>query len=354
MGALTATLSVPQVTVLMPVYNGSKYLEDAIESILRQTYSHFEFLIINDGSTDDTPKILKSFAQYDKRIRLVNRDANHGLTSCLNLGLKIAMGRFIARMDADDISLPERIERQISFMENNPSVGICGSSVRWMENEKETISQFPQDHKDIVCHNLFAPALAHPSVIMRKDALAANSLKYSTDYLYAQDYEFWTRCSRHMQMANLNEILLVLRRHGDQISMTKNTSQLSAARAIREEQLKGLDIIPSEDEKELHEQISCGAWKSDRSFLMSADTWMRKIITSNKTRYGYPEPALSTVLANKWHVACAHATSLGLWTWTLYIHSPLSAYYSGDAKDRLSLAVRCLLRKGYWRTTINR
>ena len=118
----------PKVTVLMPVYNGEKYLKEAITSILLQTFDDFEFLIINDGSSDASVDIIQSFR--DPRIRLVHNDTNIGLIATLNKGLKLAHGKYVARMDQDDISLPRRLEKQTYFMDNNPDVGVCGTWIK--------------------------------------------------------------------------------------------------------------------------------------------------------------------------------------------------------------------------------
>jgi len=115
----------PKVTVLMPVYNGEKYLNEAIDSILGQTFKDFKFLIINDGSTDGTADILKSYK--DSRIKVTNNEKNIGLTKSLNKGLKMAKSEYIARMDADDISLPTRLQKQVEFMDSHPKVGVCGT-----------------------------------------------------------------------------------------------------------------------------------------------------------------------------------------------------------------------------------
>ncbi len=131
----------PKVTVLMPVYNAEKYLKTAIESILKQTFSDFELLIINDGSTDGSEEIIRSF--NDKRIRLFNNEQNLGIIKTLNKGLNLAKGEYIIRMDADDISLPDRLELQVKYMEENPGIGISGTQARiFGDTKKFTIKNF--------------------------------------------------------------------------------------------------------------------------------------------------------------------------------------------------------------------
>ena len=157
----------PLVTVLMPVYNGEKYLKEAIESILNQTFKDFEFLIINDGSTDNSVKIIQSF--NDLRIRLIHNESNIGLIKTLNKGLKLSNGKYIARMDCDDVSLPKRLSVQINFMEKHPEIGVCGSWVKIIGLEQKFINKYPQKHEE--ARHIFyltRPLLTHLSLSEKK------------------------------------------------------------------------------------------------------------------------------------------------------------------------------------------
>ena len=158
---------VPKVTVLMPVYNGEKYLEEAIDSVLAQTLPDFEFLIIDDGSTDKTPQILKSYT--DTRLRLFHQN-NRGLTRSLNKGIQFSGGEYVARMDADDIALPERLEKQVKFLDEHPEIGVVGSFHCEVSAslQKSIVKKFPTEdsaiRKTLIKENPFS----HPTVIMRK------------------------------------------------------------------------------------------------------------------------------------------------------------------------------------------
>ncbi|NGP46765.1 glycosyltransferase family 2 protein [Bacillaceae bacterium SIJ1] len=156
-----------KVTVLMPVYNGAKYLSEAIESILNQTYKEFDLLIINDGSTDNSEEIINRFS--DDRIKYIANDKNIGLIRTLNKGICLVRSEYIARMDADDISLPMRLEKQIKFMDEHQDIAVSGTSVL-VFNEKGTIGKsiVSKDSNEIKTRLLFHCALMHPSVIIRK------------------------------------------------------------------------------------------------------------------------------------------------------------------------------------------
>ena len=161
-----------KVSVLMSVYNGDRYLREAIDSILNQTLDNFEFIIIDDGSTDASNQIIKSYR--DPRLKMVKNKENIGLTKSLNIGIGLCCGEYIARMDADDISLPKRLEIQYKFMDDHPEVGICGTLNRGIENNKVGISKYPEDHDSIYCMLLFQNVFDHSTLMMSKKKYIAN------------------------------------------------------------------------------------------------------------------------------------------------------------------------------------
>lgn len=215
--------TVPRVTVLMSVYNGEAYLRQAIDSILNQTYQDFEFLIVNDGSTDSSRDIILSYK--DPRIRMIDNQHNMGLTKSLNRGLEKAKGKFIARMDADDISLPDRFSKQISFLEQHPEVGVLGT---WLESidingETASIWKMPVSHSLIVWTLQFNNYLMHPTVMMRRDLV-----KRAGGYNLigpSQDYDLWCRLAKQTRMANLPEPLVRHRLHESSIGSVFSQKQ---------------------------------------------------------------------------------------------------------------------------------
>ena len=224
---------IPKVSVIMSVYNGEKYLREAIDSILNQTFTDFEFIIINDGSTDHTKQILESYS--DPRIRLFHQK-NIGLTKSLNIGLKIAEGEYIARMDADDISLPERFSRQVKYLDNNLHVGLLGS--RYLQIDEKGVDQneiqVPIGREDIFNHLLlFGSAFCHSSMMFRK-LLAQNAGFYDESMMYAQDYDLGIRIFELCEVVNFPEILQKWRYNASTgISVKKNIEQKQYADARR-------------------------------------------------------------------------------------------------------------------------
>ncbi len=228
----------------MSVYNAAPYLKEAVDSILNQTFGDFEFLIVDDRSTDNSIKILETYE--DERIVLFQNHKNIGLTRNLNKLIKLAKGEFIARMDADDISLPMRFEKQIKFLVNNLDIDLCGTQIGVFGNDKSN-SSYPINFDDIKFQLMYQNPIAHPSVVWRKKALLSNHLFYDENYITSQDFELWTRCALNLKMSNLNEILVHYRTHNNQISILKNENQRNAALSIKLKYLNSLGFeIPLE------------------------------------------------------------------------------------------------------------
>jgi glycosyltransferase involved in cell wall biosynthesis len=205
----------PVVSVAMSAYNARAYLAEAVESILAQTFTDFEFLIIDDGSTDDTPAILQKYAERDARIRLVVRE-NIGLVRTLNELIGMARGEFLARMDADDIALPHRFERQVAFLRYHPEVVALGSRVAWIDPEGHVLREFcgQEAHEEIDEAHLAMQAgiMSHPAVMIRADPLRALG-GYRTEFYLAEDFDLWLRLAEVGRLANFPEVLLKYRVH---------------------------------------------------------------------------------------------------------------------------------------------
>jgi glycosyltransferase involved in cell wall biosynthesis len=200
--------SLPLVSVVMPVHNGALYLSDAIKSILSQTYPHFELIIINDGSSDNSEYIINAF--NDSRIKYNVFNKQQGIVAALNFGLTLAKGDFIARMDADDISLKHRLAKQVEMLLNNPEIAILGTQYIGINGRSRAL---PILHDDIIWHTLNASPFVHPSVMFRTSFIKLNSIRYNVDYQFAEDLALWVECFSLTRMANLNERLIKYRYH---------------------------------------------------------------------------------------------------------------------------------------------
>jgi glycosyltransferase involved in cell wall biosynthesis len=326
----------------MPLYNGEPYLREAIASILGQTFSEFELLVLDDGSTDDGPRIVKGYR--DPRIRLLANDANLGIAATLNRGIRLAKGRYIARMDCDDVSMPDRLSKQFNFMEGNPPVGVCGSRVRRI-GAKKGIWRVKAGDAAIRSRLLFENAMAHPSVMIRKSVLDGASLQYDPSLRCAQDYAFWVEIARHSRLANLEQVLVLYRVHATQISETKKAEQRSAADSVRALQLKNFGIEPNPEELALHGNLASYGLAGERHFAEKAAAWLSRLRGLNAKRGIYGEPEFSEELAERWYKLCKKSSRLGLWIWKQYHSSDLVDSGTASAGRRADLLIRSLFHE---------
>lgn len=217
----------PKVSVLMPVYNGAKYLREAVDSILGQTFGDFEFIVIDDGSTDDSVQIVESYD--DPRIRFLRNPTNEGLIATLNKGLNLAAGQYIARMDCDDVSLPERLARQVAFMESRPELAASGTWARDIDSGGKVIGErhTPPVGARMEYDFWYPSPLIHPTAIIR--AACLGEMRYDPQALHAEDYDLWLRLRKRYRLDNLPEELLLYRVHGESVTQKHMGTQLSSA-----------------------------------------------------------------------------------------------------------------------------
>lgn len=213
-------MKLPFISVIMPVYNTEKYVEEAVRSILNQTFQNFEFIIIDDGSTDRTPDILRSFT--DPRIHLLFNEKNTGNYPARNRGCRLAKGKYIAVMDADDIALPERLEKQVEFMEKNPDILACGTAYRLMERNKVIVEATEWEDIRYILMKTFC--MLHPTLLIRKNKMEQIGY-YQTESRYAEDYDLVLRLARCGKVVNIPDILVNRRLHDEQISSMYKTEQ---------------------------------------------------------------------------------------------------------------------------------
>jgi len=210
----------PILSVVLAVYNGERYLGSALKSILDQTFKDFECIVIDDGSTDCTPEILKEFT--DSRLKIISQE-NKGLTKSLNYGISISRGIFIARMDADDIADLNRFKIQLDFLQQSPEVAVCGTLARLIDTQGADIGEYcvPINYRTIRRHLLFHNPFIHPSVIFRKNIFYEVG-GYDETYRYAQDYELWSRIVPAYKTINIDQYLLKYRKLDSGITKSKN------------------------------------------------------------------------------------------------------------------------------------
>jgi len=246
-----STEATVKVTVLMPVYNGASFLREAIDSILGQTYSQFEFLIINDGSTDNSEEIIRSYT--DNRIRLVNNENNLGLIATLNKGLDMIETPFVIRMDADDVSMPDRVEKLVAQMLADPTLGACSS---WFDTITETGQlrlggRYSQSFEEIRLKNLYQLHFIHGASIMRMSILNQNGIRFDPSFNHAEDYDLFDRLGNVSKLLNIQLPLYRIRIHGNSVSRMYDSVQQQNSTRVKLRIFRQLGMEVSEHEMEL-------------------------------------------------------------------------------------------------------
>jgi glycosyltransferase involved in cell wall biosynthesis len=272
----------PIISVIMSIYNEPKeWLETSIESILNQTYSNIEFIIINDNPKSDLNKtILNDYAANDKRIVVISNKDNIGLTKSLNKGLKLSSGEFIARMDADDISLDYRLKIQLDALIDNDDIGVCGSSIKLFGLNSSTINninRYPTGKEKIRTEFLFSNPICHPAVMFKKKLFIENGIFfYDEGVKRAQDFDLWHRALSFTNFKNINKVLLKYRVSLTQISAKGKKDQVIVADNIRAEILKKI-IEVSEREVLLHNKVCNFQLVSNQKEMRDLEIWFDKL-----------------------------------------------------------------------------
>ena len=241
----------PLVSIVMPIYNSETYLDEAILSIIHQTYQNWELLVINEfGSNEEGKRIINRYAAIDSRIRLIQNSERLGIAESLNEGLRQARGEYIARMDGDDISLPKRIEKQVEFMENNNDILLCGVQVEVFRSEKWDW-KLETDSAQIRTDALFYSPCVHPTILFRRDVIDKYSIFYNKNYKASEDYDFFTRVLEFGEIANLKEVLFKYRLYGTNATYINNNIGFKIYSDVMEMQFHKLGIDFSRQEVDL-------------------------------------------------------------------------------------------------------
>lgn len=338
----------PSVSVILPVYNTENYIRESVESILAQSLTDFELIIINDASTDNTLKILQEFT--DPRIRLVNNEINLHVVRSLNKGIDLASGEFIARMDADDIAHPNRFEAQIKFLQENPDIDICATWVHTF-GEKDYSHKPDVGHEEIKAALLFLNLIIHPSVMFRRRSFSKNGLKYDESFNNAEDYGLWVEAIDILKFGMVPEVLLEYRVHNNNVSVHKD-SNWSVIRDINYRVyttlLNRLGVSVKEEDLELH--INLGF--KEVNGLSSGELrkyldWLERLVKANRKSGYFEFKALQgQVLA---HVAfLAKKASSTPKRWTILSRSLIRMYsFAEYAQFVGGKVVKKLSRRSY-------
>lgn len=313
------------ITVLMPAFNSAPVIQRAIASVLQQRGPSFDFMIIDDGSTDSTCSIVRSYA--DPRIRLIENGENRGVASTLNRGLDLAKGKYILRMDSDDICYPSRFTRQFQFMEKNPEVGISGTWIRFFGDELTVVDRSPVGSGVIKAYLLFDTPHYHPTVIMRRDFLTRYNLRYDPAFHRTEDYDLWFRAADFFPLENIPEPLLRFRCHTSSVTSTASETMEEQTCMLLRRALLRIGVEPSPDELKFHFLIAKGRRVGSLGLLKEAESWLQKLAEKNqKSGYCTNEDFLQAV-GIVWFRLCANSAQLGMSACSIFANSPLSSSF---------------------------
>ena len=260
------------ISVILPVFNGEDHLAECIESVLYQSYTNFEFVIVDDASTDSTPQILKKYSNQDERIRVITNPVNQKQTITANTACINSMGKYVARMDADDIALPKRFEKQFEFLEANPNVGMVGSWTDTISDNGKIIGSWKTSAEPnvLIWNLLFGASFAHSSVMMRKDSIKQVGFYQSSQ---AEDYDLWSRISRIAEVANIPEILQQKRVWSGQLALRVITKNRDCTLQIMQNNMQFLlndSSIDLELVKVIHSVLEKNQTELDSDILVRA------------------------------------------------------------------------------------
>lgn len=352
---MTNSKNKPLVSVLMPCYNAAAFLSEAMNSILTQTYTNFEVVAIDDCSTDNTREILYDFAKLDKRVKVFENAENLKLIRTLNKGVDLCSGKYIARMDSDDICIPERLEKEVAFLEENEDYGIVSTQFSTFRTGSKKLYPYKNPTKDeeLRAYLLFKSGICHPASMIRKTVFTELGLKFEAEYLHVEDYAFWSKALYKTKLANLDgHSLLLYRVHQLQVSTIHEELQTSNKKEVFKIHCEKLGLDNSEKGLEVYASVAeANPLYQSLDFIDNCEEFMLSLIDKNRTDPFCSSVFLDNMLALHWIRLCANSR-LGLKVLKKCKSSVLydKKYYTNS--DIFILFFKCLFKIKYKKSWI--
>lgn len=302
----------PEISVLMPTYNGAKFLKETIDSILNQTFTDFEFIIINDCSpdTEETDKIIANYD--DSRIRYIHNEENLGISGSSNKGIALAKGKYIARQDHDDISLRTRLEEQYNYMESHPEVGVCGTWAKTFGRGflKNKTNKYPVKNSEIKANLFNRCPILHPSSVMRKEIFTKHNLFYDESYKTGNDLKLWLDASKLTKFHNIPKILFKYRMHSNRTSETQSDRANDEMKMLFNFKFNLLDLELTSEEKDIfYSKIVKNKNKNfDVTLLEKIEKILKKIVEANNKTNFFPNAEFNNIIGRYWLRRCFNLT----------------------------------------------
>jgi glycosyltransferase involved in cell wall biosynthesis len=331
----------PRVSVIIPAYNREAYVGASIESVLHQTFADFELLVIDDGSTDRTREVVRTF--HDSRLRFLYHERNQGLPRTRNAGIDAARGAYVAFLDSDDVALPTRLAKQVAFLDRHPAHAAIGAWIDWMDDGGRPLGRVkrrPLAAQDVAALRLFRQGIENTASMARTAILRA--YRHDEGFEVSEDFELWARVAAEHAIANLPEVLVRRRAHAQQTSKDRDEQTRLYRQAIYARQLEALGIAFEEEDLKRHHllrRMRKSGFTPDRNYVDWAEAWLLALHAANARARRYPEPALSHLLGGFWLKVCWNASSQLGWptVWRRFGASPLRRWAWGGLRDDLYL-----------------
>lgn len=318
----------PELSIIMPVYNSVKYVAEAVNSLLSQSFTNFELIIINDASTDGSTDVLKNFK--DSRIKLLNNNKNGGIVYSRNRGLAKARGKFVAQFDSDDVALPEKFEKQIGFLKKNPGFGMVGSWVRMIDGDGKMMKEkwkLPAKPRLIPAIMLFRNYFVQSTIVVRREAIPEGG--YRSGFDVVEDYQMWIDIAKKYPTWNLPEYLVNYRVHGLSATNSDTGRLRNQDQLIYRGLFSELKIDLDDNSLETHLLIKGNDPIKDFKTLKRIEEHLKLLILQSKNVQVYDESALRKVVFNRWLKCCFRARTAGVKVIGIFLSSPLTLKFIG-------------------------
>jgi glycosyltransferase involved in cell wall biosynthesis len=297
----------PLISVLMPTYNCREFLGESIDCILNQTLDDLELIIVDDGSTDDSPSLLHAIASRDNRVRVV-RQENVGTGVALNVAIELARGKYLARMDADDLTPPQRFAEQTAFLDAHTEITVVGGWHRTFGAVENKVHEFPTDPNHLKAALLFRNPISHPTVMMRHQAFQENGWRYSPRRQFPEDYDLWITIAERHELANIPKLYLDYRILPSAIVPNVRRHWPEEMIAIQCRLLARLGLIPNEQQRAIHYSLAFDEIRAEPEYIAQAHAWLLDILHHNQRRGVLDEQGLNRALTGR-YIALVRAAS---------------------------------------------
>ncbi|MEK6784302.1 MAG: glycosyltransferase family A protein [Nitrospirota bacterium] len=332
----------PSVSVVIPVYNGVRFIQESINSVLTQTIADIEIIVVDDGSTDGTTEVVLGYT--DARVRLVRLTQNCGPAEARNAGIRQAMGKYIAMLDADDIAEPTRFAEQIEAMEQDKELvclGCWGTVINGNSRPTGKVLQMQPCSDALGVLLLFRNQIMGSSVMFRRQTFPEVSYP---NIPMAEDYSFIAAMSKLGKVGNIPKFLMRVRRDGTSLTYAKQELMTECVGQILKQQLEGFGVNPSIRELQVHQHIGRLIMRSSISLLEECDSWLHKLIQNNEVIHRFEPNTFRSVASKEWFELCKHASPAGFVAWRRYWRSDLSRVWQPSTLQCVRFLAKCAVR----------